>query len=682
MSIFNFLKKQSRTWGAILMTMAEKVIWTKKDYAGFARAGYQSCMDAYACIKLIAETTAQIPWLLYQKQEDGSRKEVEIHKLLDLMRRPNPQDGGKKFIDRAIRFLLIAGNSYIESVGPNSGPPKELYALRPDRMQVLAGNSKQFIQGYRYTVGGEKTDFNFDEILHLKFFHPTNDFYGLSPMEVAMRGIDISILAQEWNANLLKNDCRPPGAFIIKGKLEEDEFNIVAKRIKEKYSGSEKAGEPLILAGGDIDWKQNSISPHDMDWLNADKMTTRKICRVYGIAPELIGDSENKTYSNYQEARLALYMETIIPLAYWVRDELNNWLTPKFGDNLLLDLNLDQIDALQQKRNEAYNRMAQAWWLSLNQKLAACGYSEIGEAGNVIYIPMGLTPVTLPSLQGKSKKKIEIKKALLTKGYWKVPERKDLLWKNFVSRITAKEKSFKSRVESFLRKQAREIREKIEQATGLVYINKTELFSQDKEMKEYIKTFMPHYLWFFKKAGDAGMDVSEGKLYDIAQDMKEAGRFEFTQELKEELERLVMNSAKYINEETVKKMLEMIEKAEAEDWTVEDLSHELWEKFKDLSISRAERIARTETGKVENYGNLEGYKQMPFVERKGWLCSFVKDSRQEHMDADRRYSDNPILLEEAFIVGGEELQYPGDPKGSAGNICNCLCGTYPEIGEE
>ena len=26
-----------------------------------------------------------------------------------------------------------------------------------------------------------------------------------------------------------------------------------------------------------------------------------------------------------------------------------------------------------------------------------------------------------------------------------------------------------------------------------------------------------------------------------------------------------------------------------------------------------------------------------------------------------------------FFVGGEELEYPGDPKGKAGNIINCRC---------
>ena len=96
---------------------------------------------------------------------------------------------------------------------------------------------------------------------------------------------------------------------------------------------------------------------------------------------------------------------------------------------------------------------------------------------------------------------------------------------------------------------------------------------------------------------------------------------------------------------------------------------------------RARRIARTEAGKVENAGELEGYKETEFIEFKGWLCSFVELSRQAHKDADATYSDDPIPLDEDFIVDGESLSCPLDPKGSPGNVINCLCTLFPQVKE-
>ena len=58
------------------------------------------------------------------------------------------------------------------------------------------------------------------------------------------------------------------------------------------------------------------------------------------------------------------------------------------------------------------------------------------------------------------------------------------------------------------------------------------------------------------------------------------------------------------------------------------------------------------------------------------MCSFVPDSRESHKAADGQ----EVALDADFIVGGEALSYPGDPKGSPENVCNELCSTYPVVG--
>jgi hypothetical protein len=81
--------------------------------------------------------------------------------------------------------------------------------------------------------------------------------------------------------------------------------------------------------------------------------------------------------------------------------------------------------------------------------------------------------------------------------------------------------------------------------------------------------------------------------------------------------------------------------------------------------------------RTENWGGIEGYKQNEFVDTKGWLCEFVEDSREDHKKADGQ----EVPLDADFKVGNEMLAYPGDPKGEAGNVVNCLCSTYPVVGE-
>jgi len=397
MGFFAFLKKQSQTFRAILFWKQNNPVWTGKDYKRLTEAGYQNCMTVFACVKLIASSVGGVPWSVYQvpKTKRGKLTELpEKHPYRKLILRPNKFEGQSGFFERMVSFLYLSGNSYVERVGPKSGPVHELFCLRPDRMKIIAGDSKEPIRGYEYSVSGQKVPFEFEKILHFRFFHPTDDFYGLSPLEVAARGIDISNMAMEWNKKLLDNDCRPPGALFFERRLQDEQRENLRKELKENYLGYENAAMPLILEGG-MDWKQFAFSPKDMDWLNSDKVTTRKICSVFHVPPELIGDSEQKTYSNYKEARKAFYEETVLPLLDYIRDEFNNWLSPLFGDNLRLDYKREEIEALQEEREKVWKRAVEgvkAGVISVNEARVMLGYDEV-DGGDVILTPGNLIPL-------------------------------------------------------------------------------------------------------------------------------------------------------------------------------------------------------------------------------------------------------------------------------------------------
>ena len=386
--------KSNPLFRSMMLGFAGSPVWNDEDLSKLAKEGYKECYAVFACVKMIVDAAGAVPWNLFKRPlSTGAKKEkLEDHGLLRVMKRPNWQDGGAAFIKNTLAFYLISGNSYNITVGPNQGPPTEMYYSRPERMRVLPGDAFNPIRGYRYTVGGKprKPDFKPEEVLHFKAFHPLDDWYGLSPIRVAARHIDIKRMNAEWNANLLKNDCRPPGAMIIEGNIEEEQREVLEEALTEKLTGYKNVGRPPVLEAG-IKWQPFAITPRDMDHLKSDQMNMRKICAVFNVAPELIGDGENKTFSNYKEARKALYMENILPLLDYLRDEYNNWLTPQWGEErLFLEYDKDSIDALKEELNAIYDRMAKANWLTVNEKRIACGKDDLGPAGDVLMMPANL----------------------------------------------------------------------------------------------------------------------------------------------------------------------------------------------------------------------------------------------------------------------------------------------------
>lgn len=145
----NMRLKQNPAFMSMMLMLGSSPLWTTKDLAKLAKAGYQNCYAVYACVKQIVDTAGGISWNLFRRpiSSTGKKEKLEEHSLLDLMRRPNPQDGGAAFIKNILAFYLIAGNSFVIKVGPERGEPKELYIMRPDRVKVLPGTRFQPIRG-------------------------------------------------------------------------------------------------------------------------------------------------------------------------------------------------------------------------------------------------------------------------------------------------------------------------------------------------------------------------------------------------------------------------------------------------------------------------------------------------------------------------------------------------------
>ena len=211
---------------------AGQPVWSPRNYQRFSEEAYKRNVIAHRAITMLASGAASVPLQLF-RQED--RQQVTRHPLLDLISQPHPLQGGCAFFKELYSYRLIAGNAYIQAVGPAGEAPKELHLLRPDRMNVIAG-AGGVPAGYRYKVGEHVTDFPVDRltgisrILHLKEFHPTDDWYGLSPIEAAAYSIDQHNQASAWNQALLQNGARPSGALVVAmdktsaGHLSEDQY--------------------------------------------------------------------------------------------------------------------------------------------------------------------------------------------------------------------------------------------------------------------------------------------------------------------------------------------------------------------------------------------------------------------------------------------------------------------------
>ncbi|MXQ13828.1 phage portal protein [Microvirga makkahensis] len=371
--------KASRAHSAAAFYFEGRAVWTPRDYAALSREGFQKNAVVHRAVRVVAESAASLPLILKQ---DG--RELAAHPLLSLLARPNAREGGQRFLESVYGHLMVSGNAYVEAVGVD-GAPSELYALRPDRMRVVPG-SDGWPCAYEYHVGSDTVRFAMGQgeavppILHLTLFHPADDHYGLSPMEAAATALDIHNAAGAWNKALLDNAARPSGALVVGGStLTDAQFERLKSELESNYQGASNAGRPLLLEGG-VDWRPLSLSPKEMDFVEAKASAAREIALAFGVPPLLLGLPGDNTHANFAEANRAFYRQTVIPLAKRTMQALAQWLSPGFGGTLQLEPDLDAIEALADERESLWRRVSAAPFLSDDEKREAVGYGR-GSSG-------------------------------------------------------------------------------------------------------------------------------------------------------------------------------------------------------------------------------------------------------------------------------------------------------------
>lgn len=358
--------KRSVTGPLIALHQAGRPQWTPRNYAALAQEGFASNAIGYRCVRMIAEAAGSLPWLLYE----GDR-EVATHPLLDLLKTPNPGQPGREFGEQLYGFLLVAGNAYVEKVEIDRAP-RELHALRPDRMKAVA-SPNGWAEGYDYSVNGQSVRLARESVLQLRLFNPLNDHYGMSPLEAAQRAIDTHNAASGWNKAMLDNSARPSGALVYAsgdGHLTVEQFERLKKELEESYQGASNAGRPMLLEGG-LDWKEMGYSPKDMEFSAAKDGAAREIALSFGVPPMLLGIPGDNTFANFMEANRSFWRQTVLPMASRVAEAMTGFLC---SGSLRLAHDLDQVEALSADREALWARVGKAEFLTDDEKRAAVGY--------------------------------------------------------------------------------------------------------------------------------------------------------------------------------------------------------------------------------------------------------------------------------------------------------------------
>ena len=323
--------------------------------------------------------------------------------LHDILDRPNPAQSYATFMTEVIAFGKLTGNRFIYGIGPDTREGKvfnELYALPSHLVEIKSNGIFEPVSKYCMSYGRNQYDIEADDVLHIADFNPDYDgsgshLYGQSPLLSGLRSMTSNNEAVETGLKYLQNQT-------ARGILTSEDESLTptqAQQLKDafrrNYQGSHNAGD-VIVTPKKLSWTNFGLSAGDLQLLETYNASIKDLCNIFSVPAVLLNNMESSTYNNMREAKKALYQNCVIPELDKLRDELNRWLVPLYGENLFLDFDYNSISELQQEQEKIVSQLSQSYWLSNNEKRMAMGYGldEEKEIMNDFLVPSNLIPIS------------------------------------------------------------------------------------------------------------------------------------------------------------------------------------------------------------------------------------------------------------------------------------------------
>ena len=299
-----------------------------------------SAPSVYACVKLISQTIARMPWMVLKNDyKTGTAEPDKEHSIFGLLNVESNEDmTAHSWRELTVSDLCLYGNSYSFIQRNAAGEAVSLEHLRPDYMYMARDAANQpYYQYYsgavsdKASVENKQRMFRPFDILHSLTATGGDGILGMAPI-AAMRNLIAQELAlEEYVARFFSNSARPSGILTMPGTLSAEAAGRLRESWQKQQGGVFNSGRIAVLENG------LTFSPVSTNMVENQMIDVRKYCRAqiasaFGVPSFKIGATESISYSSQEQGEAAFISSTLANYASIIEQEVNRKLFKRGTD--------------------------------------------------------------------------------------------------------------------------------------------------------------------------------------------------------------------------------------------------------------------------------------------------------------------------------------------------------------
>lgn len=354
----------------------------------------------WCATRILAETAATIPLVLYRKTEDDGREHFNSP-LYDMLKTsPNCDMGAMAFREGRTAHQVNWGQGFAEIERNSFGSPVALWPIHPSRVRP-ARPSDRYEDG-RAIMPGDYIVKNPDnthcvlaprEMLHIPGVLTDDGIWGKGVIQHHRETIGFGMAVERHGAGYFGGGAQPPGVLTTNGLKEKKERDEFRKAWKEVHGSPEN--HEIIIIPGESTYTPISVSMDDSQFLGTRQFNISEIARIYRVPPHMLYDLTKSSYASVEAMGIDFVMYSLLPWLKRWEEQIQLKLVPRntwgtvYAEHNVSGLLRGDL----QSRMTSYRLGIMTGIYTINEVRRLENLPTIGEAGDVHYVAANMTTV-------------------------------------------------------------------------------------------------------------------------------------------------------------------------------------------------------------------------------------------------------------------------------------------------
>ncbi len=304
----------------------------------------RQCEELAIALTRLAQAIAAMQWDICDKRGKPIPRSEE-HPAAKLFMQPNPLADWSDLVQTMV-FMYATGSINLLIDDSMAKTPYRMWLLRSDKTRpIRSEDARLILSGYEhYAEDGHRYVFPVESIIHLKSPNPFTPYQGLGVTELIDMTLNMDMATLNYNWRFFLQGGNLENVITSDKSITPKKRQEIIDGFNERYAGFQNAHRLMILDDG-MKKDSNGKTPAEVGFQQTRESISRTVGGILGVTPIHMGHVENSNRATAAVQEGIFYTDGVMPIARRINDALTR-VVRRFDENLTFKLRMDDyIDA-------------------------------------------------------------------------------------------------------------------------------------------------------------------------------------------------------------------------------------------------------------------------------------------------------------------------------------------------